>query len=158
MSLFFTLTPLHSAPVHDHLLVCLLYAAVRIKLYIMAAITSFALWLLLTPNQHSCSLVMFIPIVAQIVCFENAELNSLMWKKEHLIGFQCFLSWFELHSEEEKRVNLHTRVHAGTVHTLLLPPAHSCSSEYVSHQIKWHWTAVAPRLYIYRARRDPGNN
>lgn len=61
--------------VHNHLLVSLPFAAVRIKLYIMAAIMSLASWLLLTPNQHSCFLVMFIAIVGQLVCFENAKIK-----------------------------------------------------------------------------------
>lgn len=79
MSLFTTLTlPPQTPPVHSHLLVSLPFAAVRIKLYIMVAITSLASWLLLTPNQHSCFLVMFIAIVGQIVCFENAKSNSVM--------------------------------------------------------------------------------
>lgn len=73
MSLFSTLTPLPLAPLHNHLLVFLPFAAVRIKLYIMAAIMSLTSWLLLTPNQHSCFLVMFDAIVGQIVCFENAK-------------------------------------------------------------------------------------
>lgn len=89
-------------PVHSHLLVSLPFAAVRIKLYIMVAITSLASWLLLTPNQHSCFLVMFIAIVGQIVCFEHAKSNSPMWKKEHLIGFQCSLCWFELRANEDR--------------------------------------------------------
>ena len=77
MSLFtyLTRTP-PTPPIHSHLLVSLPFAAVRIKLYIMAAIKSLASWLLLTPNQHSCFLVMFIAIVGQIVCFENAKSNS----------------------------------------------------------------------------------
>lgn len=76
MSLFTYLTRTLPHPIHSHLLVSLPFAAVRIKLYIMAAIKSLASWLLLTPNQHSCFLVMFIAIVGQIVCFENAKSNS----------------------------------------------------------------------------------
>lgn len=78
MSLFTTPT-LHphppSPPVHNHLLVCLIFTAVRIKLFIMAAITSLASWLLLTPNQRSCFLVM---LVAIVVCFEDAKSNNPM--------------------------------------------------------------------------------
>lgn len=54
-------------PAHSHLLVFLPFAAVKIKLHIMVAITSLASWLLLTPNQLFCFLAMFIAIAGQIV-------------------------------------------------------------------------------------------
>lgn len=93
-------------PAHSHLPVFLPFAAVKIKLHIMVAITSLASWLLLTPNQLFCFLVMFIAIAGQIVCFENAKSNSPMCKKEHLIGFQCSLCWFELRANEDRWVGV----------------------------------------------------
>lgn len=70
----------------------------------MVAITSLASWLLLTPNQLFCFLAMFIAIAGQIVCFETAKSNSPMCKKEHLIGSQCSLCWFELRANEDRWV------------------------------------------------------
>lgn len=136
--------PLSSPPVHNHLLVSLPFAAVRIKLYIMVAITSLASWLLLTPNQHSCFLVVFIAIVGQTVCFENAKSNSLMWKKEHLIGFQCFLCWFELGSNEDRWLNLfacmcvHTQVaciHCSRLYCSVLCVHEQAASGVTAHDI-----------------------
>lgn len=76
MSLFTTLTLHLPAPcslppsAHNHLLVSIPFAAVRIKLYIIVAIMSLAPWLLLTTNQHSCFLLQ---LLGEIVCFENAQ-------------------------------------------------------------------------------------
>lgn len=96
--------PTPPRPAHSHLLVLLPFAAVKIKLHIMVAITSLASWLLLTPNQLFCFLAMFIAIAWQIVCFETAKSNSPMCKKEHLIGSQCSLCWFELRANEGRWV------------------------------------------------------
>lgn len=92
-------------PAHSHLLVFFPFAAVKIKLHVMVAIMSLASWLLLTPNQLFCFFAMFITIAGQIVCFENAKSNSPMCKKEHLIGFQCSLCWFELRANEDRWVS-----------------------------------------------------
>lgn len=100
----FTIRPPPPRPAHSHLLVLLPFAAVKIKLHIMVAITSLASWLLLTPNQLFCFLAMFIAIAGQIVCFETAKSNSPMCKKEHLIGSQCSLCWFELRANEDRWV------------------------------------------------------
>lgn len=108
----------------------------------MVAITSLASWLLLTPNQHSCFLAMFIAIVGQTVCFENAKSNSLMWKKEHLIGFQCFLCWFELSSNEDRWLNLfacmcvHTQV--ACIHYSRLYCCFLCVHEQVASGVTAH--------------------
>lgn len=57
-------------PVHSHLLVSLPFAAVRIKLYIMVAITSPASWLPLTPKSTL--------LLLSDVC-RNCWANCLFW-------------------------------------------------------------------------------